>query len=161
MPLPLPGAKAFVMSGVTGSTVGDGSNGNLRTLAQNIANSTINSLLAEDKVSGIAPQLAGTPTFDFDTHPGDPRITVTLQRTDVPTFFARIFGQRLATVSATATAEAYNSSNAGSGSNMPPVGPSCVKPWLVPNIDQRPGYPKFINDDGTLVIRGFGMAAAA
>jgi len=158
----LAGAKAFVMSGVTTSVVGDGSNGHLRTLAQNIANSTINSLLAQDKVGGVAPSLVGTPTFDFDTHQGDPRITVTLQRTDVPTFFARVFGQRLATVNATATAEAYNSSNAGAGSNMPPVGPSCVKPWLVPNFD--PGHctggggslacDPFVNADGTLPHSG-------
>src|SRR5579872_1565857 len=54
----LAGARAFVLSGVTTSVVGDGSNSNLRSLAQDIANSSINSLLAEDKVGGVAPVLA-------------------------------------------------------------------------------------------------------
>ena len=33
---------------------------------------------------------------------------MTLQRTDLPTFFSRIWGRTLATVTATAVAEAYN-----------------------------------------------------
>ena len=80
-------------------------------------------------------------------------MTVTLQRTDVPTYFARIFGSSLITVKATATAEAYNSSNppGGGGANMPPVAPSCVKPWLIPNEDPQYAATPFINEtDGTI-----------
>ena len=108
-------------------------------------------------VGGVAP--VPTTTLDFTTHPGNPQITVTMQRTDVPTFFARIFGQRLATVSATAIAEAYNSSNTtGASGSMPPVAPTCTKPWLVANLD--PDHPvgasfaPFVNTDGSLAHPG-------
>src|SRR4030088_697458 len=70
----------------------------------------------------------------------NPLVTVKVQRTDLPTFFARIWGRRAATVSATATAEAFNSSNSGNVGNtvtgkITPVQPRCVKPWIVPNQD--------------------------
>ena len=76
-----------------------------------------------------------TPAFGVN-----PLVTVQVQRTDLPTFFARIWGRRGASVSATATAEAFNSSNsdlvgnAASGTVIP-VQPRCVKPWIVPNLD--------------------------
>jgi Flp pilus assembly protein TadG len=142
----LAGAKAFVDSGVTTSNTTDSNYPNLQGLAQNMGTQIINSLLAQNTVGGTAPQLVGTPTFNFATHPGNPQITVTLQRTDVPTFFARIFGRTLATVSATATAEAYNSSlPPGGGGGMPPVAPSCVKPWLIPNADPLHSPDAFIS----------------
>jgi Flp pilus assembly protein TadG len=70
----------------------------------------------------------------------NPLVTVKVQRTDLPTFFARIWGRAGASVSATATAEAFNSSNSGnvgnvSTANITPVQPRCVKPWIVPNQD--------------------------
>src|ERR1700736_4210955 len=43
----------------------------------------------------------------------NPLVTVKVQRTDLPTFFARIWGRTGASVSATATAEAFNPSNSG------------------------------------------------
>ncbi len=71
------------------------------------------------------------------TVPGDPLVTVRVQRTDLPTFFARIWGNRQVSISATATAEAYNPSNVGgtSATTSPAVEPICVKPWLLPNED--------------------------
>jgi hypothetical protein len=70
----------------------------------------------------------------------NPLVTVKVQRTDLPTFFARIWGRTGATVSGTATAEAFNSSNSGNVGNVStakitPVQPRCVKPWIVPNKD--------------------------
>ena len=70
----------------------------------------------------------------------NPLVTVKVQRTDLPTFFARIWGRSAAAVSATATAEAFNSSNSGNVGNtvtgkITPVQPRCVKPWIVPNQD--------------------------
>ena len=70
----------------------------------------------------------------------NPLVTVKVQRTDLPTFFARIWGRTAAAVSATATAEAFNSSNSGNVGNtvtgsITPVQPRCVKPWIVPNQD--------------------------
>ena len=79
---------------------------------------------------GIAA-VAATPDF---TRNGNPQITVTLQRTDLPMFFARIWGSRAMTVTASATAEAYNasSSQTSTGSYVP-ITPKCVKPLLVAN----------------------------
>lgn len=71
----------------------------------------------------------------------NPLVTVRVQRTNLPTFFARIWGRTSAAVSATATAEAFNPSNSGVVGNggasgqVVPVQPRCVKPWLVPNLD--------------------------
>jgi Flp pilus assembly protein TadG len=148
----LAGAQAFVSSGTTT----DPSNGNLQLLATILAHSYIAGVNARNTVGGVAP--VPTTTFDFTTHPGNPQITVTMQRTDVPTFFARIFGQRLATVSATAIAEAYNSSNVtGASGSMPPVAPTCTKPWLVANLDPDHGGASpqpFVNADGSLVHPG-------
>jgi hypothetical protein len=99
-------------------------------------------------------QTGGAANFDFSRQ-GNPQVAVTMQRTDVPTYFAHIFGQRLVTVTAKATAEAYNSSLPPSGgTNMSPVAPACVKPWMVVNIDPNnhgagPNQP-FVKPDGSL-----------
>jgi len=66
----------------------------------------------------------------------NPVVTVKVQQPNLPTFFAPIFGLfnsnwNKASVSATASAEAFNSSNAGSYA----IQPRCVKPWIVPNYD--------------------------
>jgi hypothetical protein len=68
----------------------------------------------------------------------NPTFTIAVQVTTLPTFFARIWGTRQATVGASATAEAYNPSGASTlsgGSTPPPVAPMCVKPWMLPNLD--------------------------
>jgi hypothetical protein len=67
-------------------------------------------------------------------------VTVQIQQTGLPTFFSRIWGRSGNTVSATATAEAFNPSNSGNVGNqtsgtITPVQPRCVKPWIVPNRD--------------------------
>jgi hypothetical protein len=129
----LAGAKAFVDSGITT----DPTNATRQALAQTMTTSVINSLVPQNKISGAPPVLAAAPTFDF-TRPGNPQVSVTLQRTDLPTFFARIFGRRLSTVSATAVAEAYNaSSSQTSTGNYVPITPKCVKPLLVANQDPQ------------------------
>ena len=124
----LAGAKAFVDSGVTTD------NSDIRqALAQTIATSVINSILPQINVSGAPPALvAATPDF---TRAGNPQILVTLQRTNLPTFFARIWGTKLVTVTASAVAEAYNPSNAPAG--YPTIAPKCVKPLLVANQDPK------------------------
>ena len=135
----LAGAKAFVDSGITTDT----GNATRQALAQTMATSVINSILAQNNVSGAPPVLAAAPTFDF-THPGNPQISVTLQRTNLPTFFARIWGTKLVTVTASAIAEAYNPSNAPA--NYPPILPKCVKPLLVANQDPKAaGASPFVN----------------
>jgi Flp pilus assembly protein TadG len=129
----LAAAKAFVDSGVTS----DPTNTNRQTLAQAMATNVINSILTQNKVSGATPVLvAGSPAFDL-TRPGNPQVTVALQRTDLPTFFSRIWSTSLATVTASAVAEAYNPSNSPAGYS--PIEPKCVKPLLVANQDPKSG----------------------
>jgi Flp pilus assembly protein TadG len=75
----------------------------------------------------------------------NPMVTVQVTRASLPTFFSRIWGNTGNTVSATATAEAFNPSYSVSAGNQTtgtiiPVQPRCVKPWVVPNRDpQNPG----------------------
>lgn len=128
----LAGAKAFVDSGVTS----DPTNATRQALAQTMATTVIRDILPQNRVSGVGPsQVAGSPSFDF-TRPGNPQVTVTLQRTNLPTFFSRIWGSRVATVSASAVAEAYNASNSQTSTgNYIPITPKCVKPLLVANQD--------------------------
>ena len=72
----------------------------------------------------------------------NPLVTVKVTRSAIPTFFSRIWGNTANSVSASATAEAYNPSgtvgNETSGT-ITPVQPMCVKPWVVPN--QNPLIP--------------------
>lgn len=121
-------AKAFVDSGVTSDPTNLARQGTAQLMAQQV----IRDILPSNRVEGAPPvQAPGSPAFDF-TRDGNPQVTVTLQRTDLPTFFARIWGRRLSTVSATAVAEAYNPSNAPAG--YPPLTPKCVKPMMVTNL---------------------------
>lgn len=132
------GAKVFVDTGVTT----DPTNTTLQTLAQNTANSIITTTISQNTVSGAAPTLNGTPVYSFSAQ-GNPQVTVNLQRTNLPTFFAKIWGYQLATVSASAIAEAYNPAYAQSGGATSTVAiqPKCVKPWLIPNMDKTLGVP--------------------
>lgn len=145
----LAGAKAFVDSGVTS----DPANAARQALSQTMATTVINSILPQNKISGAPPILAGAPAFDF-TRPGNPQISVTLQRTDLPTFFSRIWGARLSTVSASAVAEAYNPGNAPA--NYPPIAPKCVKPMLVANQDPKVRDPFATGQSGNRSAGGGG-----
>lgn len=150
----LAGAKAMADSGITTLPTSDPafSSGNVQTLAQSLATAAIAAVLAapNNQVSGftVAP---GSPTFNFSTSPGatpinNPHVTVTLQQTGLPTFFAHIWGTRTATASATATAEAYNPANTGAGNTFAPIAPRSVKPWLVANLDPvQGGGAAFVN----------------
>lgn len=65
-------------------------------------------------------------------------VSVQVQQPNLPTYFSRIWGRTGNTVSATAIAEVFNSSNSNTyagGGDVIPVQPRCVKPWIVPNID--------------------------
>jgi hypothetical protein len=142
----LAGAKAFVDSGVTTNP----SNPALQNLAQAMAVDFSSGVLNQNNVAGVpAHFINGTPTvslnFSLPGNPsvtGNPNITVTVQRTDLPLFFARIWGGSIASVSATAIAEAYNPaySQTNTGTFIPPA-PKCVKPFLLPNTDQVQGVP--------------------
>ena len=144
----LAGAKAFVDSSLTT----DPTNPALQRLAQNMATAAIDAIVQQNKISGKPPVLASPPAFNF-AQQGDPQVTLTLQRTNLPIFFARIWGGGLASVTASATAEAYNPSNSQTlTGNYVPIAPKCVKPLLVPN--QPPNSPGFIDPVSGVVTPG-------
>jgi Flp pilus assembly protein TadG len=112
--------------------------------------------------SGLGPAFAVNPT-----------VTVSVRRSDLPTFFSRIWSRTANTVSAAATAEAFNPSNSGnvgnSGSSgtIIPVQPHCVKPWIVPNREpglgatscSGPTCPAFVNSaNGSIQNPGIQLA---
>jgi len=149
----LAGAKAFVDSGITTNPANTG----LQGVAQQIANSYAVAAAFQNNVAGAPAQMVGSPVLDFSLE-GNPRVTVRLQKANLPVFFARIFGSSAATVAATATAEAYNpafsQSNIG---HFIPAAPKCVKPFLVPNLD--PGSSsnppqQFVNEKKGFVTAG-------
>jgi Flp pilus assembly protein TadG len=132
----LAGAKGLADSGATTLQSSDPNLAAAEILAQNMANAEINAFLNSSSptnlVAGATPTLAaGSPTFNWSPN-NNPRVTVALQQTNLPTFFARILGRRTATVTASATAEAYNPANMAT---ITPIAPKGVKPWLVANLD--------------------------
>jgi len=146
----LAGAKAFVDSGVTTSP----SNAALQTLATSMATDFASAAVNQNHVAGAPAQfINGTPlvsltisTSGNPNAPGNPNITVSLQRTNLPLFFARIWGGSIASVSATAMAEAYNPaySQTNTGAFIPSA-PQCVKPFLIPNEDPNQSGAPFVN----------------
>jgi len=147
----LAGAKAFVDSGITTNPANTG----LQGVAQQIADSYAVAAAFQNNVAGAPAQMVGSPALDFSLE-GNPRVTVRLQKANLPVFFAHIFGTSAATVAATATAEAYNPAfsqkNIG---HFIPAAPKCVKPFLVPNID--PGSStkqKFVDEAKGFVTAG-------
>jgi Flp pilus assembly protein TadG len=124
----LAAARAFVITGYAS----DASGGSLQGVATTMALQQINAVLQENKIAGRPAQLApGSPSYNLATQ-GNPQVTVTVQQTGLPTFFSRIWSRAANTVSATATAEAYNPSG---NSAAPPTSAQCVKPFIVPNQD--------------------------
>jgi Flp pilus assembly protein TadG len=128
----LAGARVLANSGATSDT-----NGTSMGNAWNLAKAVAIQVATQNKVGGTNL----TPAEVTPTGPGgnnaDPTVTVVVQKNDLPTFFARIWGTRTLTVKASATAEAYNPSylqGTAAGPGLP-VAPTCVKPWLLPNID--------------------------
>jgi Flp pilus assembly protein TadG len=93
----------------------------------------------------------------------NPQVQVQVIRTGLPTFFARIWSRNTNSVSATATAEAFNSS--GSGAFAPngiiPVNPRCVKPWIIPNEDSGNRGNTFVSlSDGSITNPGIRVNGA-
>jgi Flp pilus assembly protein TadG len=145
----LAAARALANSGATSDATGA-----LMALAEPIASNVAIQVAQSSMVGGrklVAANGEVVVSFSDSTKTPclalkpvtNPCVTVSVQRADLPTFFARIWGSTQIKVAASATAEAYNPTPApGSTSNPnPPVAPDCVKPWLLPNIDPRPGVP--------------------
>lgn len=81
----------------------------------------------------------------------NPSVTVKVQRTGLPTMFSRYWSRTPRTVSATATAEAFNSSDSqtiAGGGDVIPVVPRCVKPILLPDEDPYHAGSRFVHRVG-------------
>ncbi|MFY9560270.1 MAG: pilus assembly protein TadG-related protein [Terriglobales bacterium] len=152
----LAGARVLANSGMTSNP----SDALLVSNAEILARTVATQVAVQNKVGGRnlnAGEVVIPPIQDSLIGSGsNPRVTVQVTRNDLPTFFARIWGRTQITVSAAATAEAYNPSGlTASFGNGPPVAPLCVKPWLLPNIDPDPLNPdpsKHIFDPNTGAI---------
>jgi hypothetical protein len=149
----LAGAKGMADSGLTTVSPSDTTNlPDAKLLAQSMATAAINAVVSasatiNNHVAGSPPTLVST---SFSVIPNNnPTVTVVLQQTNLPTFFARIWGQAASTTSASATAEAYNPSNQQS---FTPITPRCVKPWLVANKDPTNGGAPFIDEPSGNVL---------
>jgi len=128
----LAAARVLANSGMTSDTTGG-----LTASAEVLASAVAIRVALQNQVGGSNLTLAdvGPPVFGGNP-PTNPTVTVRVQRSDLPTFFARIWGSNQVTVGASATAEVYNPSGANAlGGATSPVAPTCVKPWILPNID--------------------------
>ena len=151
----LAGAKALVDSGVTS----DPCNTTLATTtAETAATNAASAVVQQNLIAGQPGVIVGgVPSFPNIGSAGctgtppvpglfniNPQISVTVQRTGLPTYFARIFSRQSASVSATAIAEGYNPSNSeGVAANAVPLSPRCGKPLIFPNCDpDSTAHPK-------------------
>ena len=95
----------------------------------------------------------------------NPLVTVQV-KVSVPTFFSRTWSYRSESVSATATAEAFNPSASDTQSNgatlgsVTPVQPRCVKPWMIPNFDPVNGGSFVANANGAISSHGIKVNGA-
>jgi hypothetical protein len=144
-------ARALANSGVTSdpNSLGDGLMTNAWT---NVAQAVALEVAEQNQVGGVKLSVG---QITLPANPGgtstNPTVTISVQVTNLPTFFARIWGTKFTTVGASATAEAYNPSGNGLAQTTIPVAPMCVKPWLLPNIDpSNGGNPIFRTTTGAI-----------
>jgi Flp pilus assembly protein TadG len=153
----LAAARVLSMSGITGDPTNQSGNwgavcgpSGTATLeaqvvgAQNTVGSRIAPTVAVTYSAGTSGTI-GSGTADCTSLSSsafgvNPMVTVQLTRTGLPNFFSRFWERSGSSISATATAEAFNSSNSGEVGNQTtgtivPVQPRCVKPLVVPNLD--------------------------
>ena len=163
----LAAARVISLSGITGTVDPDNDTSSWKQIcgSSGIATQTAQAVGMQNSVGGIAATVTVTysaggsgPTSDCSGLPAafavNPMVTAKVTSASLPTFFSRIWGRTGNTVSATATAEAFNPSNSDSNTNggprgaVTPVQPRCVKPWIVPNVD--PLYPSGCGGFGRL-----------
>lgn len=156
----LAAARVISLSGVTGDP---GTPSSWQAICGGPTSPASQAAVAVAQQSAVGGSAVPTPTVTYSAGSGasfasnidcsgllptfavNPMVTVQFTRPSLPTFFSRIWGSGGSTVSASATAEAFNPSNSGNVGNgttgtITPVQPRCVKPWLVPNQD--PYYPQ-------------------
>lgn len=166
----LAAARVLSVSGVTGTAGPDNDGAAWSTIcggSSSVASLMAQAVAQQNSVGSSAPTVnvtyssgSGSGFTDCTAVPGDdllgvnPLVTVQVTRDSLPTFFSRIWSRSTNTVSASATAEAFNPSNSGNfapGGDAVPVTPRCVKPWIIPNLDPSGATP-FV-DVGTGAIR--------
>ncbi len=163
----LAGARVLSLSGITGDPLNATDSWTPAcTVAQQVATS-----VATQNTMGGANLTSGQVVVTFTDRNGNnctsqgavafgvnPMVQVKIQRTDLPTFFARIWGRQGSSVSATATAEVFNSSDAkdfSAAGVQVPIQPRCVKPWIVPDRDPFGGGTRFVAiSDGDIQNKG-------
>lgn len=160
----LAGARVLANSGMTSDPSADSDN--LMANAQTLAKAVAIQVAQSNLVGGRAPVAANgevVATTAPCTNLTNPCITVQVKRTDLPTFFARIWGSKQLAVSASATAEAYNPSGAEALDLDPPpqVAPTCVKPWLLPNANPVAGGQIFVPTSGAIRPAATGLLGGA
>jgi hypothetical protein len=143
----LAAAKAIADSGVTSLDSGSANLTAAQSLAQNMATAAVTALVNSNSsynlVNGTPPTLATATPIPVDfSRQGNPHVTIQLSSSNLPTFFSRIWGGTPPSVTATATAEAYNPANLPT---ITPIAPTSVKPWLVANADPNNGGAPFVN----------------
>ncbi len=144
----LAGARALANSGMTSKPADATLVSNAEALALAIATQ----VATQNEVGGRTLNPSEVVVSFNNADPTNPRVTVQTTRSDLPTFFARIWGSSALAVKASGTAEAYNPSGAGSG--QVPVELTCVKPWLLPNLDPSSGggtNPIFDTNSGAIL----------
>jgi hypothetical protein len=163
----LAGARMLSLSGMTGDPQNNSGNWAAACqLAQQVATAVADQITVGNTVpASVQVTFPNDPTSNCTGGGGtatlfgvNPEVQVKVQSTQLPTFFAKIWGRSGSSVSATATAEVFNSSNSGSFSasaDVIPVQPRCVKPWIVPNSDPgNPGNPFVSNANGSIQSSG-------
>jgi hypothetical protein len=129
-------ARVIANSGATSDSSG-ASMATAWTTATNYATQ----VALKNQIAGISltsANLTFSPAPTTVAFTPNPQVTVKIQLSTLPTFFARIWGTTSLAVAASATAEVFNPSiynTSTSSTTRPPVAPLCVKPWLIPNVD--------------------------
>ena len=143
----LAGARVLANSGMTSKPL----DAALVSSAETVATSVAKKVATNNKVGGRNLDPATEVTVTFPVEGSNPQVRVQVTRSDLPTFFARIWGRTQVTVAASATAEAYNPSGLNTTlGEAPPIAVACVKPWVLPNIDPRNGNPIFDKTTGAI-----------
>ncbi len=107
--------------------------------AEALATAVAQQVAASNQIGGKSITTSQVSVSFRDSDVSNPQVTVQVNRPDLPTFFLRFWRQQLS-VSASATAEAYNPAGLSSRRTpAAPVAPICVKPWLLPNVDPTQG----------------------
>ncbi len=157
----LSAARLISMEGITGDPTNTTSSWQQICGGSNNPAAAVATVVAQKNLIGGVPVLATNVTVTYGAGKAggtatdcsslgsdfgvNPTVTVVVQSSKLPIFFARVFslfGSNFSgtTVTGTATAEAFNSSDSGTvASQMIPVQPRCVKPWIVPNADPNSG----------------------